>query len=118
ASVARVSDLRRGLRGRVRPALPHPRAAGGVAPRDHHGGARSTVLPLLAAFTEARGGDRMTALLEGRNLTFAYDDRTVLKDATLALEPGELVALVGPNGAGKSTMLHVLLRLPAPSAGT
>jgi iron complex transport system ATP-binding protein len=60
----------------------------------------------------------MTALLEGRNLTFAYDDRTVLKDATLALEPGELVALVGPNGAGKSTMLHVLLGLLAPSAGT
>jgi iron complex transport system ATP-binding protein len=59
----------------------------------------------------------MTALLEGRDLSFAYDDRAVLRDASLCLHPGELVALVGPNGAGKSTLLHVLLGLLTPKTG-
>jgi iron complex transport system ATP-binding protein len=59
----------------------------------------------------------MTALLEGRGLSFSYDDRPVFRDVNIALAPGELVALVGPNGAGKSTLLHVLLGLLPPASG-
>jgi iron complex transport system ATP-binding protein len=59
----------------------------------------------------------MTALLEGRGLSFSYDDRPVFRDVNIALAPGELVALVGPNGAGKSTLLHVLLGLLPPARG-
>jgi iron complex transport system ATP-binding protein len=60
----------------------------------------------------------MTALLEGRGLSFSYDDRPVFSDVDGALARGELVAVVGPNGAGKSTLLHVLLGLLPPTSGS
>jgi len=51
--------------------------------------------------------------------TFAQGDNRleVLRGATLAVMPGEMVALVGPSGAGKSTLLHVAGLLEAPQAG-
>ena len=44
-------------------------------------------------------------------------DLTVLDGIDLALQPGELVALVGPSGAGKSTLLHIAGLLERPSDG-
>jgi lipoprotein-releasing system ATP-binding protein len=41
----------------------------------------------------------------------------VLNGIELALEPGEIVALVGPSGAGKSTLLHIAGLLERPSGG-
>jgi len=41
----------------------------------------------------------------------------VFRDASAALLPGELVALVGPSGAGKSSLLHMAGLLEKPSAG-
>src|SRR4051812_28526742 len=41
----------------------------------------------------------------------------VFRDVTLALAPGEVVALVGQSGAGKSSLLHIAGLLEAPSSG-
>lgn len=58
----------------------------------------------------------MSALaLDGIEL--ALGGRTILRGASLALEPGELVGLVGRNGAGKSSLLRVASGVLRPDAG-
>lgn len=52
------------------------------------------------------------------DLTVRYGDRTVLRDFSLHLDPGEIVALTGPSGCGKSTALAALMGFVTPEAGT
>jgi branched-chain amino acid transport system ATP-binding protein len=50
-------------------------------------------------------------LLDVRNISVKYDTATILDDASLKVEKGELVGLVGPNGAGKTTLLRAIAGL-------
>ena len=45
------------------------------------------------------------------NLSFAYSVRDVLKDITLSVEQGQLLAVLGPNGVGKTTLFRCILGL-------
>ncbi|MFJ6700127.1 ABC transporter ATP-binding protein [Streptomyces sp. NPDC091272] len=58
-------------------------------------------------------------MLELASVTAGYErGRPVVRDAHLALAPGEAVGLLGPSGCGKSTLARVAALLHRPDAGT
>src|SRR5215510_4108460 len=57
------------------------------------------------------------AMLEVRRLSAGYGRARVLFDVDLAVEKGEVVALLGRNGAGKSTTLKSIMGLVEPRGG-
>jgi branched-chain amino acid transport system ATP-binding protein len=54
---------------------------------------------------------------EIRDLTVRYDRVDALHGASLALDAGEIIAVIGANGAGKTTMLRAITGLARPAAG-
>jgi len=56
-------------------------------------------------------------MLDLASVRFAYRERTVLAGVSLAVERGEIVAIVGPNGAGKTTLLRLAAGFLRPAAG-
>ncbi len=44
------------------------------------------------------------------NVTFAYEQETILKDCSLQLQPGKITGIHGASGSGKSTLLKLLMR--------
>lgn len=58
------------------------------------------------------------ALIEVRDLTKRYGDRTVVDGVTLSVEEGEIFAILGPNGAGKTTTVEMIGGLRRPDGGS
>jgi cobalt/nickel transport system ATP-binding protein len=56
-------------------------------------------------------------VVELRNVSFSYNGAPALSRVSLAIHPGESIALLGPNGSGKSTLLRILNALIHPETG-
>ncbi len=53
-----------------------------------------------------------------RHIYKSFGDKSVLEDVSLAINNGEVIALIGENGAGKTTLLEILLGELKPDAGS
>src|SRR5256714_4255640 len=55
--------------------------------------------------------ERVRGQVEFRDVNFSYSaDRPLIEDLSLAVRPGQTVAIVGPTGAGKTTLVNLLMR--------
>lgn len=54
--------------------------------------------------------DKVQGKVEFRNVSFAYDGTSVLKDISFTANPGETIAIMGPTGSGKTTIIQLLAR--------
>ncbi len=85
--------------------------------------AAESVFSLLDEQPETDEGKVVLSRAEGRirfdNVSFRYPgaERDALSRITLAIEPGETVALVGPSGGGKTTLVSLLPRFYTPTSG-
>ncbi|MFF7844586.1 ABC transporter ATP-binding protein [Streptomyces ossamyceticus] len=57
-------------------------------------------------------------MIEARELTKRYGDKTVVDHLSFTVKPGEVTGFLGPNGAGKSTTMRMVVGLDAPTAGS
>ena len=55
--------------------------------------------------------------LSTHQLQVGYQDKTIIKDISLTIPDGKVVALLGPNGCGKSTLLKAMARILTPKSG-
>jgi len=59
----------------------------------------------------------MDAQLDVSGLAYAYDGALAVRDVSISVKPGEIVALLGANGAGKSTTVRMIAGVLRPQKG-
>jgi putative ABC transport system ATP-binding protein len=57
------------------------------------------------------------SVIEARDVVLSFGETPALRGASLAAEPGEILAVMGPSGSGKSTLLHCLAGILVPASG-
>ena len=71
-------------------------------------------MPMVEEIPESRSGVSENkngfSGAEAQNVTFAYENETILDDYSLKLEPGKITGIHGASGSGKSTLLKLLMR--------
>lgn len=61
----------------------------------------------------------MAPIVSIKNLSKTYDGgHQALRDVSLDIEEGEILALLGPNGAGKTTLISIICGIVSPTGGT
>ncbi len=73
--------------------------------------------PKIIDATDAVFIDTFSDCIELKNVSFAYNEKEVLKEVSLIIQKGKNIALVGPSGGGKSTLMDLLPRFIEPTAG-
>ncbi len=71
----------------------------------------------IPARRHARTAEK-SALVELRNVTLAFGDKTVLDDVSLAVQGQERLVIIGQSGAGKTTILRLVLGILRPTSGS
>ncbi len=56
--------------------------------------------------------------LQVDHVSWSVDGKPILRDVSLAVEPGSITGLIGPNGSGKSTLLRCIYRALRPDSGS
>ncbi|UTW54569.1 ATP-binding cassette domain-containing protein [Kordiimonas sp. SCSIO 12610] len=64
------------------------------------------------------GGKSGARVIEAKNISKAYDGRTLFKEFDLKIARGDRIGIIGPNGVGKSTLLKALTGVIEPDTGT
>ncbi|MEE1073473.1 MAG: metal ABC transporter ATP-binding protein [Cellulosilyticum sp.] len=59
----------------------------------------------------------MNEILSLKQLSFGYEDKSILENVNLSIKKGDFVAITGVNGAGKSTLLKLILGILSPKQG-
>ena len=54
--------------------------------------------------------DKYQGQISFENVSFGYDTNLIIKNLSVDINPGEMVAIVGPTGAGKTTLINLLMR--------
>ncbi len=68
--------------------------------------------------TLGRGDASGKKVIEVNDISFAYQDKAIIKHFSTLIQRGDKIGLIGANGAGKSTLLKLLLKQLEPTSGT